>query len=521
MNTLLTLVPSAPPTSAMRSRARALALVSSVVLGVLALAGAFVNGTTGSTTYVASLGASALVVLVVAMQPGDRQRAWRWVGIGLSVWAVTGYLTTVKESAGFTSIPELVILIGYAVGYVPLMIGLVEVADPRLRTRRLSSFIDGMLIFLVLYGVLWLLVVELATNDHTLGFLDRAFEATYPAGDLAVLMLAVRVVLSGTNRRLVSWLLVVGALSSFVADVALLALYLRNPDGSYPITDFFYLGGMSLIALAAVASLLPASSAVPAPRETKPGIPMLISASAIVPAIVLLAVVLFTDRTVSQIAVAVWLALVVVVMVARNLAGVRELENAHRTAAWLTSHDIGTGTLQRVAFLHEVSEGSLRDRSGTVIVAEVQDVRELTDEFGHEAVDYLLDAVALRMRAVTGEHAILARMAHDQFVGFLRSSDLGHGRQVAHAVLKALQEPVAFGDAHLPMRACVGVAQADGAVIDVLAGVRRATAAMQYARTSSSSEVAFDADLAGNADGLPPDDQWDDWTLEPSTSDRS
>jgi len=515
---LLTFAPTAPPTMAMRAKVRVLVAVCGVLLAVLAITGSFVGGTTGSITYVGSLGASALVVLGVTMQRGVQQRAWRWIGFGLTVWAITGYLTTIKESAGFASIPDLLISLGYAVGYIPVMVGLVEMSDPRMHTRRLSNFIDGLLLFLVIYGVLWLLVVELVTSDHTLSQMDRAFEALYPAGDLAIVMLAVRVVRSGTTLRRVSWMLLIGAIASMAADVALLALYLHNPDGSYNITDLLYLGGVSVIALASLWSLLPAPTNVPAPRASTPGIPMLVAASAIVPALVLLGIVLFTDRSVSQIGVAVWLALVVVVMVVRNLAGVRELERAHQQAAWLTSHDIGTGTLQRVAFLHEVSEGSLRDRSGTVIVAEVQDVRELSDEFGHEAVDYLLDAVALRMRAITGEHAILARMAHDQFVGFLRSADLGHGRQVAGAVLKALHEPVAFGDMQLPMRACVGVAQADGAVIDVLAGVRRATAAMQHARSSASGALAFDADLAGNTDGVPPNDQWDDWSLEPPTT---
>ena len=80
----------------------------------------------------------------------------------------------------------------------------------------------------------------------------------------------------------------------------------------------------------------------------------------------------------------------------------------------------------------------------------------------------------------------------------LRSANLGHGRQIASAVQKALREPVDIGVTALPLLSAVGVAQADGAVIDVAAGVRRATDAMHHARSLGPDGLAFDADLTGH-----------------------
>lgn len=88
-------------------------------------------------------------------------------------------------------------------------------------------------------------------------------------------------------------------------------------------------------------------------------------------------------------------------------------------------------------------------------------------------------------------------MDHEQFVAFLRSVDLSHGRQVAEGVQKSMAEPLQLRDDLLELWAVVGVAQADGAVIDVLAGVRRATQAMHHARSAGSGGLAFDADLTG------------------------
>ena len=480
-------------------RVRNAVVVVAGALGVLAILGAYAPGTLGELAYAICLTLASLVVLLVTAHHGPRSRAWRLVGLGMAIWAVTGCIVTVQIGADFSGIPSTVTSLGYCLGYLPMMVGFAALADTRLRIRRASAFIDGVLVFLVLYAVVWLLVVEPVAIRSELPRADRAFSALYPAGDLALLMLAIRVAVSRTQRPLVSALLILGTVLSAVADVWLLAGYLRDPFGSYPITDLLYLVGMSTFAVAAVWSLRTA----PAPRESSVNawkwVSMAVALSAVVPSLVLLGLVIFGDRDVSVVAVSVWLVVLVGTMVARNLAGVHEVERAHQQATWLASHDLPTGMLQRSAFMKEVADGSLRERSGTVILVEVQDVRGMADAYGYEASEWVLDTVAVRLRAATGGNALLARMGHDQFVAFLRSADLGHGRQIARAVQKALRDPVELGgDTALPLMSAVGVAQADGAVIDVTAGVRRATEAMHHARSMGPDGLAFDADLTGH-----------------------
>ena len=479
-------------------RVRNAVIVVAGALIVLAVLGSYASGTLGDLAYAVCLTLASLVVLVVTAHHGARSRAWRLVGLGMAIWAVTGCIVTVQVGADFSGIPGLVTSLGYCIGYLPMMVGFAALADTRLRVRRASAFIDGILVFLVMYAVVWLLVVEPVVVNSELPRADRAFSALYPAGDLALLMLAIRIAVSRTQRHVVAGLLVVGATLSAVADVWLLAGYLRDPYASYPITDLLYLVGLSTFAVAAVWSLRPA----PAPRESAVDawkwVSMVVAVSAVVPPLVMLGLVDIGGREVSVAAVAVWLVLVVVTMVVRNLAGVHEVERAHQQATWLASHDLPTGMLQRSAFMKEVADGSMRERSGTVILVEVQDVRALADEYGYEASEWVLDTVAVRLRAATGGNALLARMGHDQFVAFLRSANLGHGRQIASAVQKALREPVDIGVTALPLLSAVGVAQADGAVIDVAAGVRRATDAMHHARSLGPDGLAFDADLTGH-----------------------
>ncbi|MEI7548336.1 MAG: hypothetical protein WCK21_09805, partial [Actinomycetota bacterium] len=93
--------------------------------------------------------------------------------------------------------------------------------------------------------------------------------------------------------------------------------------------------------------------------------------------------------------------------------------------------------------------------------------------------------------------AVLARLAHGQFAVFVRSITLGRGRQIAAQLQGSLLEPVVVNDDSVRLEVAIGVAQADGAVIDVLAGVRRATDAMRHARRAGPGRLMVDADLTG------------------------
>lgn len=485
---------SADPVVFDPARVRAGVGLAVLVIGALSLAGAFATSAGRSVTYVASMCASALAVLLVAQRHPRQARAWRLVGAGLTCWAASGFLTTVRVDAGVHAIPSWSVSLCLAVGYVPLLLGLAELCDPQLRARRFTSAVDGVLLFVTLYGVLWLtLVAEVVGSSDG----DRSFAALYPAGDLAVVMLAVRVVASRAARQRVGLLLLAGAAGVAISDVAAMVLSLTDPGGSYPLLDLLFLGGLGCFALASVYSLLPAPPPVTSGADLSRLLAVLVAAAALMPPVLLVAIVRYSERTISHGPVALWLLAFVGASVLRHVVGVKELEHAHERALWLASHDFDTELLGRSAFLHEVSAGSLRDRIGTVLVVEAQGLQELRDAHGYEAVDAVMRAVAQRLRAVAGEHAVLARLAHDQVVAVVRGTELTRGRELGTALQHSLEAGVAWGELRLPLPAIVGVAQADGSVIDVLAGVRRAVGAIRHGRLYGAGHVAVDADLTG------------------------
>lgn len=485
------------------SRIRSAAtLVAGLVL-VLSVTGSFATGATGAIAYVVALCVAALVILLVAMQHPRQARAWRFVGGAVTFWAAAGFLLVLSGEAGISGIPPLAISVLYALGYPPLLLGLADLCDPQRLARRFTTVVDGVLLFLGLYAVLWLTVVEQVTADDSLSKVDRAFSALYPAGDLAVLMLTIRIVTSRAARRRVGVLLVTGATLSAVADVALLIVYLSDPYGVATITDLLYLLGLGAFAVAAVWSLLPAPPPVPAPASSSSRLALTVAISSFAAPSVLLAIALFTDRQLSVTPIAVWLLLAALAAVLRHVASVKELAGAHRHSAWLSSHDLATDMLSRQAFLAEMSEGTLRDRSGTVLLVEALSLRELRDARGYDAVDFAVETIAARVRTAAGDSAVMSRLAHDQLAVFMRAADLHRGRQLADAIQRSLATGATFGDVKLELPAIVGVAQADGGVIDVPAAVRRAGDAVRRGRVRGAGFVAVDADLTGTVVAAP------------------
>lgn len=477
------------------ARVRAGVVASTLLLGVLSVAGAFATSSGRSITYVASMCVTALVVLLVARQHPRQARAWRFVGAGLTCWAASGFLATARVDAGVHAIPSWAVSLCLAAGYVPLLLGLAGLCDPQPKARRSTSAVDGVLLFVVLCGVLWLCLVAevVGSSNH-----DRAISAVAPAGDLALVMLSVRVIANGAARRRVGVLLLIGAAGVAISDVTALAVSLADPGGSQRLIDLLFLGGLGCFAVAAVCSLLPAPPPVAAGARSSRLLAIMVATSALMPPLLLLAIVRWSDRTIATGPVALWLLVFVGLSVLRHVVGVKEIERAHEQALWLASHDVDTQFLGREAFFHEVSAGSLRDRIGTVLVVAAQGLDELRDARGDDAVDTVMRTIAQRLQVVAGDHAVMARLSHDQLVAVIRGAELARGgRELGTSLQRSLAAGAVWSDGRLELPAIVGVARADGAVIDVLAGVRRARDAIRQGRAHGAGYVAIDADLTG------------------------
>lgn len=84
--------------------------------------------------------------------------------------------------------------------------------------------------------------------------------------------------------------------------------------------------------------------------------------------------------------------------------------------------------------------------------------KAVNDNYGHEAGDQLLIALAARMKNVLRESDTLARIGGDEFVAVLVDlSDIEHCIPMLNRLLTAAAEPVLFGENRLQVSASLGV----------------------------------------------------------------
>ena len=122
------------------------------------------------------------------------------------------------------------------------------------------------------------------------------------------------------------------------------------------------------------------------------------------------------------------------------------------------THDPLTGVANRSLFFDRLkralAEAKREEAEFSVLVADLDDFKEINDSRGHAAGDAVLRAVAERMRACVRQVDTVARLGGDEFAVLLRTQgDADGARAVVDRMRSDIAEPVAFdGD-----RIAVGV----------------------------------------------------------------
>ena len=179
-----------------------------------------------------------------------------------------------------------------------------------------------------------------------------------------------------------------------------------------------------------------------------------------------------------------------------NLLDDRAVHGLLVTAADITSLVLARRELHRRATTDDLTElpnrVSLRahlervlgtgDPDHTVLFADVDDLKDVNDRFGHRAGDTVLRAVAKRLQAATRSNDLVARLAGDEFVVVVATADPPTIATLVDRIRSAMAEPVALIDGRrVPVSLSVGVADVTPTVTvdDLLAA---ADAAMYLAK---------------------------------------
>lgn len=203
----------------------------------------------------------------------------------------------------------------------------------------------------------------------------------------------------------------------------------------------------------------------------------------------------------------------VVAMRAQRLL-TRQLYEAQARLAHQVHHDSLTGLPNRLLFAQRLDE-AMRDGRFVLIFVDIDDFKEVNDQFGHAAGDELLCAVGERLRQSVGPSDTLARIGGDEFA-ILVDGEYEAPETVADKLRVALRDPFAVHGSSVRVRASMGLVRPSAdepaptsddllrqADISMYAGKRLGKDTAVVYRPSSGVSVDFPSALRQADGGVP------------------
>ncbi len=164
-----------------------------------------------------------------------------------------------------------------------------------------------------------------------------------------------------------------------------------------------------------------------------------------------------------------------------------------------------TGILNRAGIRsHLAGLGPDRDPL-RVVMLDINGLKQVNDQLGHDAGDELLAIVASRLLETVRSQDTVARYGGDEFVVVLENlSDRFQAALVAQKIIAAITAPIVIDGSLCDVSASIGIALTTDPDEDPDVLLRQADAAMYQAKRSSPGRFHFaDDDAAGTATALP------------------
>jgi diguanylate cyclase (GGDEF)-like protein len=172
-----------------------------------------------------------------------------------------------------------------------------------------------------------------------------------------------------------------------------------------------------------------------------------------------------------------------------------ELDASRRHLAHVARHDTLTGLPNRAVFIDRVEHAILTARrSGrflAVLFIDLDNFKDINDNFGHAVGDEILVLVAQALRTAVREADTVARLGGDEFVILLESMDEElDARRVAQALIDRVAERIAASGRTLGLGLSIGISlyPRDGANAGEL--IRRADEAMYLSKQQAGNRYS-------------------------------
>ena len=173
-----------------------------------------------------------------------------------------------------------------------------------------------------------------------------------------------------------------------------------------------------------------------------------------------------------------------VVLTLRDVSDRKELEDRLRSQAY---HDPLTGLPNRALFLERLRTAEDRTAADgaphAVLYLDLDNLKNVNDDLGHECGDTLLQVVAARLRNSLRPEDVVARLAGDEFAILLVGQDnCDEAARLADRVLASIREPVMLEDRFVRTGVSLGLANSETAATSGISVLRAADVAMYVAK---------------------------------------
>jgi diguanylate cyclase (GGDEF)-like protein len=454
------------------------------------------------------VGASTVVAILVGVRVHRPQRpaAWFWVAAGELSWVVGDTLYSWFEDVrGVSPFPSVADAF-YLCAYVLIFVGLVVLIRARRRGPDAGGLIDSALVAVALGLLSWVVVAAPIARDTDRTWTAQVIAIAYPAADIVLLALLVRLLVGPGARTVAYWLLASAAGSLLVADTAFAVL---------SATATFDGGAIDLLWLASyvtwgTAALHPTMRALSEPGGEP--VPLTVNRLAALTVAILVApctlmVELILGRPLDAWPVTLCSIVLFALVAARMYLAMREIRASERSRdlardhlAHQAAHDSLTQLANRARTVEMVEAALGRGRRSGALVGllyvDIDHFKAVNDTYGHAAGDEVLRTIANRMRSQVREGDTVGRIGGDEFVVLAEAPASKDALiEFAERLLAAITAPVSVGGRATVVGASIGVAACDaGADADAL--LFEADAAAYRARALGRSRVEiFDDDL--------------------------
>ena len=412
-----------------------------------------------------AIGASCVVAILVGIRLNRPATPLPWylMAAGQAAW-VAGDL--------FYDLPDLIRTdppasdLAYRTADPLLIVGLALLVHSRRPTRDTPGLIDSAIVMLGLGLLSWVLVADPIVDDTSLSWLDRAIAAAYPAGDIVLLALVVRLVSVPGSRSPAFRLLVAALVPLIVADT----VFAMEAGTSYAtVLDVLWLSSYLLWGAAALHPTM-AQLSTPSGVRTAPFTAqrLLALGAAVLVAPVLLIAQLTHGLHVDTWTIVLGASVLSMLVVARMAFNIEEIRSTARQRDQLradlfheASHDALTGMANGPYMRQQIGAALRRGRrdgsSVGLLVVDVDEFDQINDRFGHGVGDLVLRAVAQRLRGLVRDVDVVGRLGGDQFVILLDSVASDHDAMILAAhLLPTINQPVDVAGRMIPVTASIG-----------------------------------------------------------------